>query len=255
MFSFSDIKSSVDQKGFFVCRWDEIVESASFDVITSDGLEELSGCIQALGLDVYPKIVESSNGFSVANRQKSLLGETLVFHRPHPFLDKKRPEIAKGMVTAHIAVAMAKADGVIEDEEVASLQAVIEAQSYLSHSEQYAIFIAGLQLMQRKVMRETILDKYSNLDDSLKKVVLTIAKDVAVADGRVAKQERNVLAELYRISDIPTNTVSKDLLEHAKMTGVELELRRAAPTVSDITIDEIDDIGCLDSLLEEFEEF
>ncbi len=222
MQTLEDISKITSQKGYLICNWDEVEESAKFDTNTSDGLELLLELLHTLELNTLPKIVKTSSGYSIASLTGSLMDQPIVFGKCSVNLSKESNSVKKGLLTAKVAALMAKVDGVIEQDEIDALQRIIYSLPYLTDSEKYSIFLRGLVFLNQNSPLDTIIEKFDTLDNKAKEFVIKIVKDIAVADGRIEKAERLFLASLYRVSGLPTNRVAKDLKAHALQSGVDL---------------------------------
>ena len=80
---------------------------------------------------------------------------------------------------------------------------------------------------------------------------MEIAKDIAIADHRIDRQERLFLYDLYRLCDIPPKNVDKDLKQHAKNKNIMLERKQITKEDVSLVIVDLDD--SFEELLSEFE--
>ena len=126
--------------------------------------------------------------------------------------------------------------------------------AFLSETEKYSVFIRSVYALLQKSTKEELIRQFAVLSPKAKKQVLTIAKDIAIADHYIDKNERLFLHEFYRLSDLPTNTIARDLRAHAKNHNVVLEVNnKTENTEEPELIIELDD--SFDQMLTEFENF
>jgi hypothetical protein len=97
------------------------------------------------------------------------------------------------------------------------------------------------------------MEEFAILPAKAKAQALNIAKDIAIADHYINRNERLFLYELYRLSDLPTNTVDRDLKAHAKNKNIALDGRNAQKVEGPELVIELDD--SFEEMLSEFENF
>ena len=95
---------------------------------------------------------------------------------------------------------------------------------------------------------------FSLLPIKAKIQALNIAKDIAIADHYINRNERLFLYEFYRLCDLPTNSVDKDLKAYAKNKNVFLENNKISKGLEESElIIEVD--SSFDQMLSEFDDF
>jgi tellurite resistance protein len=253
-YSIEFVKSRVNEVGYFICRWDQLSASSSFDLKDDYELSLFYENLQAIELDTLPRIVKLGAKYSIANALSSFDYSNIVFCKPHLSPEKSDKKEAKAMLTVKLAAIMAKVDGKVEDDEIVALQNTVNTLSYLKESKKYSVFVRGLFFMQQKFIREDLLLEFSKLDEKMQSLVINIMKSIAVADGYIDKSERTFLAELYRASGKSSKTVAKDLTAHARLEGVPI-IRRKLDEDAPIEPKESYEKGVLASLIDDFMEF
>ncbi|MBE8232407.1 MAG: TerB family tellurite resistance protein [Endozoicomonadaceae bacterium] len=245
-----EIKSQIQSEGYFVGTWDVIDETIDFDFETTAGLIEFNELLNNSDLECLPKIV---NG-SVANIEKSLNAIPIVIFNKGSRLKRNNSDIRYALLVGKIAAAMAKVDGEVNQEEIQQIRQDIYTLSFLSESEKYRVFIRSVYALHQKSSKEEIMQDFALLSTKAKKQALNIAKDIVIADHYINRNERLFLYEFYRLSDLPTNTVYRDLRTHAKNKNVVLESNdlRTKEAEPDLVV-ELDD--SFDQMLAEFENF
>ena len=213
--------------------------------------------IQALDLDILPKIVKSSKGYSVASFDKSLIEQPLVFFRKHLPLNRNNRYFKQAITTARIAALMIKTDGVIRDSELIALRKLLYSLSFLSESDKYALFIRSVYFLYQKMNQDELIGDFNYFNDKVKIQIIRIAKSLAIADGRIENNERILLRNLYRNSGIPTNTVVRDLKKYAIDSGILIENRDKQELKFQHKYDILDETldSVLDDLIEDFTGF
>ncbi|HCH2708211.1 TPA: hypothetical protein NKT40_001058 [Vibrio parahaemolyticus] len=253
MISLDEIACELHIHGFYMCEWSDLVESANIDEKTSEGLKQFSEALALNKIQMLPKIVSSTKGYSVACVSKSLSDKTLIFSHPHHPIDKSKRHIKRALLTARIATTMAKVDGFIEQAEIDSLRIMIYSLAYLSESDKYAIFIRGVYFLQQGFRQDDLLNSFKKYEFFAQKEILEVAKTIAVSDGKIDSSEKFFLRHLYKACGLPTNSLASDLKLHAKKCGIEINSRREqSQTVQDIDVDEY---SVLESLIDDFLEF
>lgn len=245
----TEIKSQIQNEGYFVGTWDVINEAIDIYIETPDGINEFKELLSNSGLECFPKIV---NG-TVANLEKSLIAIPLVIFTKGTQLQKHKSDIKYALLVGKIAAVMAKVDGEIVQKEIRQIRTDIYKLSFLSESEKYRVFIRTVYALQQKSSKEELMEDFSILTAKAKQQALNIAKDIAIADHYINRNERLFLHELYRLSGLPTNTVDRDLKAHAKNKNVELEGQIAQKAEEPELVIEVDD--SFEQMLTEFENF
>ncbi|GLS89930.1 hypothetical protein GCM10007916_09970 [Psychromonas marina] len=246
----AEISSQIQNEGYFVGTWDLIDEAQFIDIEVSSGLNEFEDLLTNSGLECLPKIV---NG-SVANIEKSLIAVPIVFFNKIGRLNHKSNDIKYALLVGKIAAVMAKVDGQVTQEEIRQIRKDIYKLSFLSESEKYKVFIRSIYALQQKSTKEDLMRDFSKLSPRAKNQALTIAKDIAIADHYIDRNERLFLYEFYRLSDLPTNTVARDLRAHAKNKNVALESRNNLKGINEPEfIIDVDD--SFEQMINEFENF
>jgi hypothetical protein len=246
-----EIKKQIQNEGYFVCTWDAIDEAIDIYIETSSGINEFKELLSQSDLECFPKLV---NG-TVANIDKSLTAIPLVIFNKGIQLQKDKSDIKYALLVGKIAAVMAKVDGEIVQEEVWQIRKDIYKLSFLSESEKYRVFIRSVYALQLKSSKEELMEDFSMLSDKAKSQALSIAQDIAISDHHIDRSEILFLSELYRLSDLPTNTMTKDLREHAKNKSVSLEKKNSekAEVAEPELVIELDD--SFEQMLSEFENF
>lgn len=244
-----EVMSQIQSEGYFVCTWDVIDETNDIYIETATGLNEFKELLSNSGLECFPKIV---NG-TVANIEKSLIAVPLIIFNKGVPLQKTKSDIKYALLVGKIAAVMAKVDGEIVQEEVRQIRTDIYKLSFLSESEKYRVFIRTVYALQQKSSKEKLMEDFSILPAKAKLQALNIAKDIAIADHYINRNERLFLYELYRLSNLPTNTVDKDLKAHAKNKNVALEGKNTQKAEEPELVIELDD--SFEQMLSEFENF
>ena len=245
----TEIKSQIQNEGYFVGTWDVIDEATNIYIETPAGINEFKELLSNSDLECFPKIV---NG-TVANIEKSLTAIPLVIFNKGIQLQKDKSDIKYALLVGKIAAVMAKVDGEIVQEEVRQIRTDIYTLSCLSESEKYRVFIRTVYALQQNHSKEELMEEFSILPTKAKIQALNIAKDIAIADHYINRNERSFLYELYRLSDLPTNTVDRDLKAHAKIKNVALEGKNTEKVVEPELVIELDD--SFEQMLSEFENF
>ncbi|PKH87322.1 tellurite resistance TerB family protein [Colwellia sp. Bg11-28] len=245
----TEIKSQIQNEGYFVGTWDVIDEAIDIYIETPSGIDEFKELLSNSGLECFPKIV---NG-TVANIEKSLTAIPLVIFNKGIPLQKDKSEIKYALLVGKIAAVMAKVDGEIVQEEVWQIRKDIYKLSFLSESEKYRVFIRSVYALQLKSSKEELMEDFSILSAKAKKQALRIAQDIAISDHYIDRNEILLLSELYRLSELPTNTMTKDLREHAKNKNVTLEGKNTPKQEEPELVIELDD--SFEEMLSEFENF
>ena len=124
----TEIKSQIQNEGYFVGTWDVIDEAIDIYIETSSGIDEFKELLSNSDLECFPKIV---NG-TVANIEKSLTAIPLVIFNKGIQLKKNKSEIKYALLVGKIAAVMAKVDGEIVQEEVWQIRKDIYKLSFLS---------------------------------------------------------------------------------------------------------------------------
>ncbi len=244
-----EIKNKIQNEGYFVCTWDVIDEAIDIYIETSSGINEFKELLSHSDLECFPKLV---NG-TVANIDKSLTAIPLVIFNKGIQLQKDKSDIKYALLVGKIAAVMAKVDGEIVQEEIRQIRADIYTLSFLSESEKYRVFIRTVYALQQNYSKEELMEEFAILPAKAKAQALNVAKDVAIADHYINRNERLFLYELYRLSDLPTNTVDRDLKAHAKNKNVALDGRNTQKTEGPELVIELDD--SFEEMLSEFENF
>ena len=247
----NEIKNQIHNEGYFVGTWDVIDEAINIYIDTSSGIDEFKELLSNSDLECFPKLV---NG-TVANIEKSLTATPLVIFNKGIQLQKSKSEIKYALLVGKIAAVMAKVDGEVDQEEIRQIRKDIYKLSFLSESEKYRVFIRSVYALQLKSSKEELMDGFSMLSAKAKKQALSIAQDIAISDHYIDKNEIFFLSELYRLSDLPTNTMTKDLRELAKNKCVALDKKKfeeVKVTEPELVI-ELDD--SFEEMLSEFENF
>jgi tellurite resistance protein len=246
-----EIQKQIQNEGYFVGTWDLIEEAINFYIDTSSGINQFKELLSDSGLECFPKLV---NG-TVANLEKSLAATPLVIFNEGIPLQKNRSDIQYALLVGKIASVMAKVDGEVDQEEIRQIRKNIYKLSFLSESEKYRVFIRSVYALHLKSPKEELMQGFSKLSAKAKKQALSIAQDIAISDHYIDRSEILFLTELYRLSDIPTNTMTKDLREHAKSKNVVLDKknRREAEVPEPELVIELDD--SFEEMLSEFENF
>lgn len=245
-----EVEFQVQNEGYFIGTWDVIDEALGIYIDTKDGINEFKELLSNSDLECFPKIV---NG-TIANIERSLVAVPLVIFKKSKPLDRQDNNVKYALLVGKIAAAMAKVDGEIDHEEIQQLRRNIYKLSFLSESEKYRVFIRSVYALQQKSSKEEIMKSFSLLPTKAKIQALNIAKDIAIADHYINRNEKLFLHEFYRLSDMPTNTIDRDLKAHAKYQNVLIEDNKKRDVVKESAlIIEIDD--SFDQMLAEFESF
>ncbi|MBJ2138200.1 TerB family tellurite resistance protein [Paraglaciecola chathamensis] len=244
-----EVIKNVQNEGYYIGTWDSIDEATTIYIDTKTGVQDFYTLLNESDLECLPKIV---NG-TVANLEKSLVSVPLVIFKKSTPLNRQNSNVKYALLVGKIAAAMAKVDGNIDHEEIFQIREDIYKLSFLSDSEKYRVFIRSIYALQQNLSKDTIINSFALLSDKAKKQALNIAKDIAIADHHINRHERLFLYEFYRLCDLPTNTVDRDLKEHARTKNVVLENNSSKNvTVTDLII-EMDD--SFDQMLSEFASF
>ncbi|MEZ9419638.1 TerB family tellurite resistance protein [Vibrio breoganii] len=255
--SLDEIQAEVFRLGYCAIEW-EMIDFEQILDSSQDSLAYFSLAIADLGLACLPKVVKTPNGYTVANLDKSVLGNKLVFSKPIAYLDKNKEEIRLGLLKVRIAAEMAAADGKITFEEVDVTRTHVYELPNLTESEKYSLMIRALYFLYSKHKHRDLLSDFEYCSPNLQEKMINLAKSVAIADSRIDKNERSFLAELYRLSDKPTKSVYTDLKQHARTEGIDIHSQKnsmhvSEPTPTEAKVTAIDnDESILDSLIDEF---
>lgn len=236
--------------GYFIGTWDMLDEAADFDIDWPAGLADFKELLNMSGLDCLPKIVKGT----VANLERSLIGLPIVFFRKTGSLKKHNSNVKYALLVGNIAAAMARIDGEVTNEEIEQVREDIYRLPFLSESEKYKIFIRSVYALKKNSSKEEIIKSFAALSVKAKKLALNIAKNIVIADHHINRNERFFLYELYRLCDLPTNTVDRDLKTHAREQNIVLETNRVTNIEEEPELVlEVDD--SFDEMLNEFENF
>ncbi|MDO6610524.1 hypothetical protein Q4601_12005 [Shewanella sp. 1_MG-2023] len=219
----SDVLLDIEDKGYFLGSWFDIEELKNIDVRTESGLLSFKEILDSNSIDCYPKIV---NG-SVANVEHSIFDIDIVLYKTIANVNKNSKDIKYGLLVAKFSAAIAKVDGLVDFSEIAVIRQNIYSLSMLSETEKYYIFIRAIYYLQLKTTKDVLLGHLEKLSDNSKRQVLSIAMSIVIADMSIVKSERLLVADMYRLCDMPTNSVSRDLKKLAKSSGVQLQARKA----------------------------
>lgn len=245
-----EIVTGIQIHGYFIGTWDIIDEAADFDISRPDGLADFKKLLSMSDLDCLPKIVRGT----VANLERSLIGLPIVFFRKTGTLEKKNSNVKYALLVGSIAAAMARIDGEVTYDEIEQIREDIYQLPFLSESEKYKIFIRSVYALKKTTSREEIIKSFVDLSIKAKQLALNIAKNIVIADHHINKKERYFLYELYRLCDLPTNTVDRDLKTHARERNIELKANRTTNIEEEAELAfEMDD--SFDEMLFEFENF
>ncbi len=249
-----DLLQCVANEGFFLGTIDNIVEFEELDVSRQLSLEQIYEFLEEHSLDILPKLVRTSNGITVANLPKNLVHEPVVIFRRQPAVDKKSSNMRYALLIAKVSALMAKIDGEVKNEEISQLKESINNLSFLTENEAYFVFIRAIYWFFANHSLELLIDEIESLNNTAKVQIVSVAKDIAIADADIDKAEVNILRELYRKADIPTKKVVKDLKRLAKSRNIEIGgANRSARKVEHSAAFEVDD--SLDRLLDDFSDF
>lgn len=244
-----EVLIEVQSEGYYVGTWDTIDEALDIYIDAPSGITEFKSLLNNAGLDCFPKIV---NG-SVANIEKSLVSIPLVIFRKSSPLDRNKNNIKYALLVGRIGAAMAKVDGKVDQAEINQIRSDIYNLSFLTESEKYRVFIRSIFALHQNTSKEYIINSFSQLSMKAKLQALNIAKDIAIADRFINRNERLFLYEFYRLCDIPTSTVSRDLKVHAKRKNIELIKNSNVKVDTESGPMVVDD--AFDEILAEFESF
>ena len=162
---------------------------------------------------------------------------------------------------------MTLVDRNVEESEIHAIKAIIWDMHFLSSCEKKALYAkakyiidAGNELgtqgaRHKKLLlnRDAIIERISELSSSASTVILSVAKEIAIADNKLEQSETNLLKELYRALEMNVRSVTKDLQEYAKNKNVVLKSQPKNVMITESQIEEIEDV--LGDLLFDFEDF
>ncbi|MGF1694791.1 hypothetical protein L4C54_03835 [Vibrio lamellibrachiae] len=245
----NELISEVTENGYHVCEFSDLYANSDIDVESKAGRLEFNQLLDEANLQILPKIV---NG-SVANLERSILGIPIVFYHRRPAIDRHTSRVRYALLVGRISAVLAKVDGEVDPLEVTKIKSKIYDFSFLTESEKYDVFVRSIYSLYLNSSKDRLLHEFAKLNESEKLQVISIIKSIIIADKQVHRSERLILAEFYRLTGIPTNTVAKDLREFAKERKIEL-----ANNNTIVTQDEDVVINCdntLDEMLSEFEVF
>jgi tellurite resistance protein len=253
MTNLEKIACEVQAHGYCMHEWGELAESTSIDGFSSQGLEQLYYSLCRNDIDMLPKIVKSSKGYSVASVSKSITERTLVFFHPHKPLDRQNDLVKKALFTARVATTMAKIDGFIAQEEIRSLRTMIYSLPYLSESDKYAVFIRGLYFLQQGFRQDDLLASFESYEHKTKMQVIEVAKSIIISDGKIDRSEKFFLKHLYKATGLSTCNLVRELKEYAEVNGISMKSRSNTASSTDVLT--IEGNLILEGLLDEFMEF
>lgn len=248
-----EVRRHIDAEGYFLGTITNIDEFSELDVTRQISLELIYETLTEEKFDILPKLVKTSSGITVANLSRELLHEPVVIFHKQPYVNKKSSNMRYALLIAKVSAMMAKIDGSIKCEELQQVQNSIRGLTFLTSSERDFVLMRALYWLFSRHSIEDLIEEIESLNSVAKLQIVTIAKDIAISDAEIAKNEVHVLRELYRSAEIPTKKVVRDLKALAKHKNIAIAGAKSKLTNNDVIEFEVDD--SLDKLLDDFSDF
>lgn len=249
--SLEHVVEQVDESGYFVTYLHDISSIEYEDVESQEFLLHLISFCEDNSLEILPKIVTGSESLTVANIERSLNQVKVVFYSAKGNLAKSKVSVKSALVVGKIASAISRVDGKVDKVELDFLHNSIYSLNYLTSDEKYLVFVRSVYWSTLSFSREALMSSLGKLSITARKQVLKVSIDITVSDCEINKNEVEFLKDIYRLCDIPTKNVLRDLKARAK----ELHL----PIARQNKVEPIDEViefdNSLEELLSDFEGF
>jgi len=182
--------------------------------------------LQKLGFGIAPDV--RFDGVLLKEPEKSVLFKLSEFEE---FIESPSPVYSGNLVLLHFAVAVAKADGIIADEERVMLVDSIENTFDLSPAEKRRMRCALIWLLQSDSVTQGLKKKIESFDLERKEELADYMIAVAGADGYISPEEVKMLTKLFKVLGFDSKQVYSSI--HCYQTGqkdASEELMSVRPT-------------------------
>lgn len=130
-------------------------------------------------------------------------------------------------LAVRLMVLMARADGTVVEKEESEILELVDDLEFLSADEKTVIKARAIcQLSDKPSIKVDFYDysinKIVELDSKSQDFVIELIKNIAVCDGYIDREETNLLRDIYKSLELPTDNVKKELTLLAKSNRIEL---------------------------------
>jgi tellurite resistance protein len=227
-------------------------------VLHRDDIGYLVSFINKFGLRTEPKL---SKGFIERG-----IGTPLIFYMEKGEINFNSQSFKYARIVVQVAVVMAKTDKEVDKKESKCIENIIlnlkkitsQEKAFLLAKARYLLAIDSIHdefygdYVKIALNQQSTIKKLEGLSENAILKLLEVAKEIAVADGRLDYKELSFIQDIYRVLGIHARKAKKDIEEFAKSKYMLLK-DTSVETIDNQIFDELDDI--VGDLLLEFDEF
>jgi len=227
------IVKDLPEEEFLKCKFETFLpylpSIEDSDEMSKEAITILADCFKEKGVQSEPRI---SRGYV-----KRAIESPIYIYKCSNDFDHTADNYRKALLQLRMSVVMALSDNEVAEEELASIKTMLWSIAYLSRPEKMALWVKAQYLVlsnheiderlrdyrKKLISQQSFIETFEELERPLALKLLTVAKDIAISDGYIEKGEVWILRKMYKALDLPTRSVEKDLIEHAKKNHVYLK--------------------------------
>ncbi len=198
-------------------------------VLHQNDIKFLAKRLGTHGLRTEPKL---SSGFV-----ERAVDAPLFFYKDLGEIDFNSKLYKFARLVTQVAVIMARADHVVVEEELNTIQRIIWKIKGISHGEKVFLLAKAKYLLvigdaydekyrdyiRIALSKENALEKMRLLSNTGQREILNVAKDIAIADGFLCYGELKFIKDMYHMMELPLRRARKDIEEHAENQLISLK--------------------------------
>lgn len=228
-------------------------------VLDKESIAYLSSHFEKHFLDSEPRI---RKGYI-----KHEIGSPIFLYKCDGSFEHDSNSYRHAFLMVRVAVIMSIIDGVIDNQELLQIRRMIWAMDYLPVTAKISLYAkanyfmtetSDLDSQEREykrmvVNRSKIVERIPDLSEATAKSLLKVAKDIAVADGFLDREELTFLQDIYRALGLSARGTKSDLIKHATNKHITIEDLSTNKFIPEVELDDFDNV--LGDLLFDYDDF
>ena len=198
---------------------------------------------------------------------KHLIDSPIFIYKCDGSFDHHSNSYRHGFLMVRVAVVMSIIDGIIDSQELTQIRRMIWNMEFLSLTAKISLFAKANYFMaeggeldaQEKdykrmaISRSKLIERIPSLSEPTAKAFLKVAKDVAIADGFLDREELTFLQDIYRALGLSARGTKSDLKKYAETKHIDIEDLSSNKLIPEAELDEFDNV--LGDLLFDYDDF